>query len=807
MLDFGLARAKDFAERDASDVKTIELAPVPAQRLLDVRLTAAGTVSGTLPYMPLEQLLGDAADARADQFSFCVALYEALYGVRPFPGETTDELVASIVSNEGVEPPATRGPGASSRRAGLANRVPRYVRKALRRGLGRLPGDRFASMDELIAALRRDAVRAWSRRLAVAAGVLLLVSAAVVGALAIRQRAQLCRGGERHVAGVWDDGAKEATRRAFLSTKLPFAEEAWRLSSTGLDRYATAWTAMHRDACEATQLRGEQSARVLDLRMSCLNSDLEHVRALAQAFAAADEPVVRKAAAAVEGLPPLADCADVRALTGLPQPPKEARSQVEALRAELARASALYDLGRYPDSRAIAERVAATANVVGYRPLHAEALLAQAEAQRRSATDFAATAALLGEAAWAGVASRHDAVALRASSTLVGLIGGNQEDRAGAEPWLRLARAVIERNDSPPMWRAVLADDLGRVAIAAGDFDEAIGELRTALSLRERAGAPATLRADTVMLLGAAMLYSGRAAEGLPHLRQVYELRRKVLGELHPDLASAANNVGAAALVVGDYPTAIEFIRRGLDLKRRILGPDHLELATSLNNLAEALRLAGRFDEAEPLYQEAMTLQRRAYGDEHPNVAEVLDGLGAMENDRGRPDGGARLPPARAGDPREEARALARAARLPADRRGQGAPGARPRARGAAAARAGAAAARQGRRPHRRRRDPLRARPRAGGDPRRSDARASARRGGRRSVRGDRRGLSAPARRDRLLARRARLDAAGAGQELRRAARRVARRALRRRAATSPAARPAARPRPGCAPCCRSCRA
>jgi tetratricopeptide (TPR) repeat protein len=624
VLDFGLARAMRLGEPAADQAKTIELPPIPAQRLLDSPLTVAGIVSGTLPYMPLEQLLGDAADARADQFSFCVALYEALYGERPFRGTTTDELVGAIVANAGVEPPATRG-------------VPRFVRQALRRGLGRLPGDRFESMDQLLAALGRDPRRAWSRRLAAAAGALLLAAAAVVGGLAIRQRAQLCRGGERHLAGVWDEGQKEATRRAFLATKLPFADEAWRLAAAGLDGYAAAWTAMHRDACEATQLRGEQSAQVLDLRMSCLGTDLEHLRALTQAFAAADEQVVRRSAAAVEQLPLLEDCADMRTLTGVRQPSRQAWSKVEALRADLARASALYDLGRFPDALAIAQRVAAAARPLGYRPLQAEALLMQGEAQRRAAGDAAAAATLLAEAAWAGVASRHDRVALRASSTLVALLGGDQEDRAGAEPWIQMARAVLERHDSPPKWRAVLADELGRVAIATGDFDEAIRELQQALALRERSGAAPTLRADTMMLLGAAFLYSGRAAEGLPYLRQVYELRREALGELHPDLASAANNVGAAALVVGDYATAVEFIRRGLELKRRLLGPDHIELATSVNNLGEALRLGGRFDEAEPLYQEALMLQRRAYGDEHSNVALVLDGLGALENDRGRP--------------------------------------------------------------------------------------------------------------------------------------------------------------------------
>jgi len=104
----------------------------------DVVLTQTGMVLGTPAYMAPEQLAAGAADPRSDQFSFCVALFEALAGHRPFAGRTLPALVAAIESGELQTP---RRP------------IARRVYRALRRGLARKPTDRFASMAELLAAI------------------------------------------------------------------------------------------------------------------------------------------------------------------------------------------------------------------------------------------------------------------------------------------------------------------------------------------------------------------------------------------------------------------------------------------------------------------------------------------------------------------------------------------------------------------------------------------------------------------------------------------------------------------------------
>ncbi|MGZ6126186.1 MAG: protein kinase domain-containing protein [Myxococcales bacterium] len=120
-------------------------------------LTAPGAVMGTPAYMAPEQIEGKPADARADLFSFCVTLYEALHGERPFAGETLQEVRAEIAAGR-VRPPSA------------AARVPSWLRRALLRGLTYDRGRRFDSMDELLIALAGDPpVRGRKIALAVAA--------------------------------------------------------------------------------------------------------------------------------------------------------------------------------------------------------------------------------------------------------------------------------------------------------------------------------------------------------------------------------------------------------------------------------------------------------------------------------------------------------------------------------------------------------------------------------------------------------------------------------------------------------------
>jgi serine/threonine protein kinase len=135
VLDFGLARASgDEAPQSTSTGD--EATGISA------KLTRTGALIGTPRYMAPEQHLGEPAGAAADQFSFCVSLYEALWDERPFEGSTVTELGRSVVAGQVRDP-----------RNGSA---PRWLYQVLAKGLRPDLAARYPSMDALLAALDRD---------------------------------------------------------------------------------------------------------------------------------------------------------------------------------------------------------------------------------------------------------------------------------------------------------------------------------------------------------------------------------------------------------------------------------------------------------------------------------------------------------------------------------------------------------------------------------------------------------------------------------------------------------------------------
>ncbi|HZI10733.1 MAG TPA: protein kinase, partial [Myxococcus sp.] len=275
VTDFGLARSANPLAQEAQ---------------------GAQVAGGTPAYMAPEQLDPDAhPDERSDQFAFCVALYEALHGERPFAAATVRELLAAV--RAGKVRPAPRG-----------SAVPPWLRRVVVRGLAVSPMDRHGSMDALLAALQHDPAARWTRTLQVAGSGALLVAAVGITHVVHSRRERVCEGAREAVATVWGPAQQEAIASAFFATNKPFAHAAWTRVRRTLDGYTAEWVTTRTTACEATHVRREQPEEVLARRMNCLDGRLAEVAALTQLFARADAGTVELAARAAEALPSLKEC-------------------------------------------------------------------------------------------------------------------------------------------------------------------------------------------------------------------------------------------------------------------------------------------------------------------------------------------------------------------------------------------------------------------------------------------------------------------------------------------------------------------
>jgi len=631
VVDFGLARPAGGAPEDGGEATaTPPRAHVGGDNtamtgLLTTPLTEAGTVMGTPGYMAPEQYRGETTDARSDQFSFCVALYEGVYGERPFSGKDRKELERRVLAGELDQPP------------GHAT-VPAWLRRVLLHGLSVDPRARFESMVQLLAALERP--RKARRRLLGAAVVSTALAVGASGYALLGGRGPaVCQGAERKLVGVWDAETKDAVREAFLATHRPFAKDTWARVEPVMDDWAHDWIAMHTEACEATHVYGEQSDQLLDLRMQCLGRRLGELDALGELFAAADADVVENAVQAAAALAPLDGCANAEALSSVVRSPEDPRvaERVEAVRADVARAKALGSAGKYVDGREVARAAVDASAKLGYPPLEAEALLELGLLLENASDPKEAEATLYG-AVQAAERARDEEVKARAWMQLVFVVGYQQARHEDGLRLADLADAVIDRVGSGDLLRARVSSLRGDVLLAQGRRDEALGHQQRALEIYERELGPDHPDvARALEQLGAALEEHGRYDDALGRYERALAIWERALGADHPRLAVCLNNISVVYSDQERWEEALVYSRRALQLLERALGGDHRRVADLLVNLANALHGLERLDEAREQLERAHRILERAYGADHPSVASVLNNLGNLLGDQGRP--------------------------------------------------------------------------------------------------------------------------------------------------------------------------
>ena len=525
--------------------------------------------------------------------------------------------------------------------------LPAWLYPLLRRGLHSDARERFPSMQALVDQLEQkfDADRSKRRmRIVLAGGALAVASAAGITALVVAKRpgamkeAAVCAAADMHLAGVWDNNVGAAVEKSFLATKRKYAADMWSRVDGALDRYAGAWTQMRKQACEATHVRKEQSAELLDLRMECLDRRLGELRSLTTLLAAADADVVDRAVGAALQLTPLDGCADskrLREATPLPDNPEQ-RKQIEAVRTKLGDVQALRSAGKMNDAFALAEKTAAEARATNYRPVEAEALYWLGELQV-DLGDPAESAKTLEAASVAAEAGRHDEIRARIAIALI-YVQANLANYPAAYVAAERAAAVIERLGVEPKLEGKRLSELGNALWANGRYPEAREKLLAALALQERTLGPNHHEISTTLInLGNVADDLKQYEEAIGHYNRSLAIREKTFGAEHPSVAAAINNLGVVALHQQRVDEARKHYERALAIREAVFGPEHPLVAASLNNLGDALGSSGKLDEALTYFERALALREKLLPPDHPHLATTIYNVASVHMERKQP--------------------------------------------------------------------------------------------------------------------------------------------------------------------------
>jgi eukaryotic-like serine/threonine-protein kinase len=618
VMDFGLARTREEDEDEEGDEASMRDGVAhPKLEALELRLTQTGALMGTPTYMAPEQLEGGRLGPATDQFSYCVTLWETLFGTRPFSGSSFVELALAVLGGKRAPPP--RGV-----------HVPSWLRRVLERGLAVEPKQRWPSMEALLAALTRGHERARLRRTLGVAGALGLCAAAFGGwqQLDRRSRVAACEAAGSTIAEVWNDEAREALRVALVGTGVSHAEVTADKVMPWLDDHARAWQTARTQSCLDADVRGAWDQDLHDRALWCLDERRMQLEALLTELARADPKAVEKAVQAVAGLGRIDPCREQDLLVRTPAPPTEHRDEVRAVRAELSRVSAMRGTGAYEPGLTVARAALTRAEALAWPPLVAETRLALGDLLARTGAYAEAEETLEAayfEAATAGAAE----VAIAAAQKLVWTVGYRRARPADGLRWSRVAEVtLVSLPDVAQLHEATHLANLAHVHYASGSYAEAEALYQRALAIREQALGPdhpdvATSLNNLAAVHGA----TGSYAEARALHERALAIRKQAVGPDHPDVAASLANLAHAHLATGSYARARASYERALAIREQALGPDHPDVALSLTGLANVHLATRSYAKAGASYERALAIREQVLGPDHPDIASSLAGL------------------------------------------------------------------------------------------------------------------------------------------------------------------------------------
>ncbi len=678
VLDFGLANVDGVATADS------QTSTRSASDTAPVSLTQSGMVMGTPRYMAPEQHRARPTTERSDQYSWCIALWEAVVGESPFPGQTVAEL-------------------ALEKRSGISARPPSMSRRlyaVLARGLSTHPDDRFDSMTALLAALRTP-VRSRG----------LVVGAVALGAIGVG--AWATAGPPVHPLCAVQTPPWRSRFASVLEHATPArGSEHWGVQEKmrlRLERFADQYPEARQQVCDSPDPSAEMAAAA-----ECLQRGRQRFDSLLDSIEANEGEPSRRHARQVLGLPVPRRClgGDVAGLYAVDAEREDALDALEVTAAKwIAR-------GEPPDADTVA-RISAQADALGDHWVASRVAIGRSM-HAFFGGDSGAAAQELRQAIWLAetaddpllaaellpVAIAHRVDAGMPPDELDALFARNREllDAAGQPLLPRLTymavhsiaetmrgnydAAVAEANEAarlagdppvpgtestvalslvtayslqvgslPPdelergLHRALAlgteADDwygnsaaiahhtLSDLAMDRSDVDGALAaQWESARHISRMSSRPTPALMYTLATYGRLLSFRGADELGLAHLRAGYEWINDTVGPLDVKLDIIASMLFEANMERGRPARALVWADRQIDHSARQYGADHVETAWPHLSRALALSELGRVDEAQRSVDRAEAI----VGDNHEFDLDLWQVRGELRLAQGRYD-------------------------------------------------------------------------------------------------------------------------------------------------------------------------
>ncbi len=604
---------------------------------------------GTPAYMAPEQHAHEGTTPSSDQFAFCVALYEAFVGHRPFPQRSLIKLTQAVLEGAYAQP---------------GNKMPGWVWREVERGLQLDPRDRHPDMHALLRALNPDRRR---RSLVGFASVGVGVLAAA-GVAAMVGGPAPCDGASARLAGVWDPKI-----RAALDDQHAGAP-AWPAVRDQLDAFEQDWTTAWQESCEATHVHETQSEALLDQRMACLQGDRVVVGAAIRQLQHGGRDVLQRAAMLPAFSRDSNRCRTQAIVRQLPPPPPgPQRERYDALLQVAAQQYAAAALAN--DAKGALRVLEAVELEESTHPAVVHAIEhSRAESLRHLGRTAEARDAWL-RAARAADRAGDDAAFVQIASVL-GFVEASELDRIPVgEVWIERANsraasvdlshrerfnlslrgAVVLRHlgetkraaeqltalleSEGPFLDAgqegTLHNNLGDLYLRLREHQRAQGEFLLAIEQRAKAlGEDHREVGHSRFMLGRTLIELGQLDAAEAQLESAAAIFANVEGGA-PERVMAQESRAILDAMRGNPGDADRKMTEVLALAADVLAPEDRRLATLLINHGRILMMLGKLDEAAQQVRRGLKLEESVLDAEHPDLVDGLSLLAQIELGRG----------------------------------------------------------------------------------------------------------------------------------------------------------------------------